>query len=53
MTFEQWKSEVNKWLIETVGVDSDDLEDYRWYDDYKEGIHPIVAAEDFLDQLED
>lgn len=43
-TFEQWMSEVNKHLIATVGMSSDEIDDANyaaWYDD---GVSPKTAA---------
>jgi hypothetical protein len=51
MTFEQWKFRVDMQLIAEIGLDSDDLEDYLWYDDYISGLSPSNAVAEFLKEM--
>jgi hypothetical protein len=44
MTYEAWKLQVNRHVVEQTGLDADDLPDYRFRDDYEDGVKPAVTA---------
>ena len=44
MTFEQWKRIVDSVISSKVGLSSDDLPDWSYYDAYTSGVSPSVAA---------
>jgi hypothetical protein len=44
MTYEQWKIQVDRHVLEQVGLYADDLPDYRYRDDYNDGVKPAITA---------
>ena len=48
LTFEQWKNEVNRHLINLSGVGCDDIEDWDYWNAYDDGMSPKVAAKKAL-----
>lgn len=52
MTFEQWKAEVDQLLIAEFGMDSNSMDDYCWYDEYKlNQATPEEAIDGFRDEF--
>lgn len=44
MSFEAWKIQVDRHVMEQVGLSADDLPDYRYRDDYEDGVKPATTA---------
>jgi Ni,Fe-hydrogenase III component G len=44
LTYEQWKLQVDRHVQEQVGLSADDLPDYRYRDDYDDGVKPATTA---------
>jgi hypothetical protein len=44
LTFLQWKGAVNAVVVRRLGLHCDDLPDYRYRDDYEDGVTPLRAA---------
>ena len=44
LSFEEWKKLVDAELVSRIGLDSDCLPDWRYYDSWKEGDSPKTAA---------
>lgn len=47
MSFDQWLIEVDRLLISSVGLGHDDIEDWRWFDSFEDGLSPFDAFEDW------
>lgn len=47
--FDLWMHRVDLYLIDKVGMASDDMEDWLWYDAFSNGELPIEAAKEFLE----
>jgi hypothetical protein len=45
--YDLWKNRVDRFLTEILGLDSDSLEDWPWYDIFKQGELPRIAALEF------
>jgi hypothetical protein len=43
-TFEDWMKEVDGWLLLRCGLTHDDLPDWRYYDDYEDGVKAWRSA---------
>ena len=46
MSFEQWMAKVDAILMKKCGLDSRDLDDWRYADAFEEGESPAHAARD-------
>jgi len=44
LTFEQWKSLVNQYVVAKCGMDCDDIDDWNYTDAYRDGVSAKVAA---------
>jgi hypothetical protein len=44
MTYEQWKQQVNQEVQTRTGMAADDLDDWRYTDDYRDGMSPKRSA---------
>lgn len=44
LTWEEWKIEVNTFVIRKTGIHADDLPDWRYREAYDNGMKPNVAA---------
>jgi hypothetical protein len=44
LTFEQWKVQVDRHVLEQCGLHADDLPDYRYRDAYEDNVKPATAA---------
>jgi len=53
LTFEQWKQQVDKILIQKCGMPADCLPDYPYFDCWKAGDLPEETAEDAIDNAKD
>lgn len=49
MTFEAWMKKVDARINSLVGLDHDDLADWRWYDAWEDGYTPEDAVEEFFE----
>jgi hypothetical protein len=47
-TFEVWMREINRFMERVVGVSSDDLPDWSYWDAWSDGATPKDAARDAL-----
>ena len=47
LTFEVWMQEVDRLLYATVGIGYEDLPDWRWMDEWEEGVTPRDAVDEF------
>lgn len=43
-TFEAWMASVEMELRKLCGMQSDDLDDWRYYSEWEQGTKPLVAA---------
>jgi len=48
LTFEQWKQQVNTWMIKLAGVDCDDIEDWDYFIAWDCGMSSKQAAKKAL-----
>lgn len=44
LSFDEWMTEVDRYLRERHGVESGDIDDWKYRDDYDEGISPMASA---------
>jgi hypothetical protein len=44
LSFAQWRGAVNAYVVRRVGLDCDDLPDWRYRDAYDDGMSPSRAA---------
>jgi len=44
LAYGQWKGAVNAAVVRKIGLDCDDLPDWRYMDAYNEGVSPLRAA---------
>lgn len=44
LTFEEWMQKVNEDLVRLCSMGSDDLPDWRYRDDYDDGMTPLRSA---------
>lgn len=48
LTFEQWKNQVDEWLISSTGMTSEDLPDIDYFGLYEAGDSPKQAAKEAI-----
>lgn len=51
-TFEQWMDDVNAELLSQMGLTSDDLPDYTYYDAYTDGMAICDVVEEVMENAE-
>lgn len=44
-----WFTDVDKLLIQRIGLSRDDLEDWPWNDDFERGTSPSEAVREFME----
>lgn len=49
LSFEEFLVEVDRCLIEAIGFESGDLEDYPLWDAWNDGLSPSECAQEILD----
>jgi hypothetical protein len=47
MSFQEWKSELNELFEAAIGLSTEDIEDYCWYDLYEDGFTPEEAFKEW------
>jgi hypothetical protein len=50
MTFEEWRKQVDREVLALAGVGLDDLPDKNTYDDWEDGLKPLEAAQQYLEE---
>jgi hypothetical protein len=51
--FKKWMNEVDAILVGYVGLEHDDLPDYRWSAEYMDGVSPKTAVEQYFFEYHD
>lgn len=44
LSYDQWKLQVSRHVLEQCGLHADDLPDYRYRDDYDDNVKPAITA---------
>lgn len=50
MSYTEWKQQVDKELVKEIGLTSDDLPDWRFFDAFEEGQEPKEVAMELIQQ---
>lgn len=52
MTFEQWKAEINRMMLDEFNLDLDDIEDWGYWDSFEAGDTPKDAFIQIVEDME-
>ena len=49
LSFDNWKAAVNRHILNTCGLDADDLPDWGYWSAWNDGVSPRIAAREALE----